>query len=70
MTTEQIILTEIDELPEHLKREVVDFIGFLKSKYKGKKSAISSKRVFGKSKGKYTLSKDFDSPLEDFKEYM
>ena len=26
--------------------------------------------VFGYAKGKYTMSADFDEPLEDFKDYM
>lgn len=56
MTTKQIILTEIEEFPESLKQEVVDFIGFLKSKYKKTASLESGKRIFGKSKGKYTMT--------------
>ena len=27
-------------------------------------------RIFGRSKGRYTLAPDFDAPLDDFKEYM
>jgi Protein of unknown function (DUF2281) len=37
------------------------------------KSAKSNKKIipkFGSAKGKIRLSADFDSPLEDFKDYM
>jgi len=27
-------------------------------------------RIFGCSKGKYHMAKDFDAPLDDFKDYM
>lgn len=70
MMTEQTIYAEINSLPENLKQEVIDFVEFLKSKYKLKKVEKNSDRVFGKSKGKYVLSEGFDAPLDDFKEYM
>lgn len=32
--TEQLIIKQLEQLPEHLKREVLDFAGFLLEKYK------------------------------------
>ena len=55
----------IDSLPLSLKKEVADFVAFLKMKSK-KKSSITQ-REFGYAKGKIQLSKDFDDPLDLFK---
>ena len=77
MVTEKLILSEIYKLPETLKLEVLHFIVFLKqeNKIKNKKfiginSNDNNIRIFGKSKNKYILAPDFDSPLDDFKEYL
>ena len=59
---------DINSLPKALRDEVADFVAFLK-----KKSKIKSKlkvREFGYAKGKIELSKDFDEPLEEFKNYI
>ena len=58
---------EIESLPLSLRKEVADFVAFLKSK-SSKKSRVKS-REFGYAKGKVQLSKDFDDPLDIFKEY-
>ncbi len=55
---------DIDSLPLSLKKEVADFVTFLKMKSK-KKSSIKQ-REFGYAKGKIQLSKDFDDPLDKF----
>ncbi|MBK8563526.1 MAG: DUF2281 domain-containing protein [Saprospiraceae bacterium] len=71
--TEQIILSEIYRLPESMKQEVLHFIAFLKETRAAEKQQMEkpkSKRVFGRTKGKYTLAPDFDAPLDDFKDYM
>jgi hypothetical protein len=47
---------------------VYDFIEFLLSKTKQNKNKIIPK--FGSAKGKIIMRKDFDEPLDDFKEYM
>jgi hypothetical protein len=68
---ENIILYEINQLPENLKLEALHYILFLKKEYL--ESNIinkSDKRIFGRVKGKYQLAPDFDEPLDDFKEYM
>ena len=67
--TDRSIIYQIKLLPENLKQEVMDFIGFLMTKYDIKQEAQKSP-VFGSAKGKYVLADDFDEPLEDFKDYM
>jgi hypothetical protein len=59
--------TKLDALPQNLKQEVADFIDFLLQK-----SGKVSKPVpqFGSAKGKIKMSPDFDTPLDDFKDYM
>lgn len=69
--TEKLILSEIYQLPESLKLEVLHFIIFLKSEYAQKYATPQpKKRIFGRAKGKYVLASDFDAPLEDFNDYM
>ena len=59
-------------MPEDLKKEVADFVAFLKQK--GEKTSADQKkpgkRQFGSMKGQIWMADDFDAPLEDFKEYM
>ncbi|MCA6514869.1 MAG: DUF2281 domain-containing protein [Chitinophagaceae bacterium] len=59
---------EINSLPKALRQEVADFVAFLKAKTKSKKQL--KQREFGFAKGKIKLSKDFDEPLDIFKEYI
>jgi hypothetical protein len=54
-------------LPEDIKKEVSDFVSFLK--YKKTKSKTKN-RKFGYAKGFFKVTADFDKPLDDFKEYM
>ncbi len=65
--TDTQLFTEISSLPANLKREVSDFVAFLKQKRK--KRSIIKKRQFGYAKGFFELTDDFDKPLDDFKEY-
>ncbi|MDB5262921.1 MAG: hypothetical protein JWQ14_2202 [Adhaeribacter sp.] len=62
------LYTQIASLPPELKKEVSDFVAFLKQKSKAKKEI--KERQFGYAKDFFTMSPDFDEPLEDFKEYM
>lgn len=59
---------KINSLPTNLRQEVADFVEFLKTK-KVVKSKFK-KREFGCGKSKIILAKDFDSPLEIFKDYV
>ena len=63
-------------LPDHLKKEVEDFIDFLRLKsvknneidfVEGEKKAI---RTPGLAKGLIEMRDDFDAPLDGFNEYM
>ncbi len=60
---------EINSLPKSLRDEVADFVAFLKNK-SVKKSSSLKQRQFGFAKGKIQLTKDFDDPLDMFKDYM
>jgi hypothetical protein len=64
---DKLIINQLQVLPENLKQEVLDFIGYLIMKYSKDQK---NKPKFGSAKGKYILAADFDEPLEDFKEYM
>ena len=62
------LYSEISTLPVSLKKEVMDFVEFLKTK---KRSRTKIKeRKFGCLKGLFKMHDDFDEPLDDFKEYM
>ena len=59
---------DIESLPMSLRKEVADFVAFLKTK--NKRNTKVKSREFGYAKGKIQFSKDFDEPLEIFKEYI
>jgi len=65
------LYSKLSTLPESMKAEVADFIDSLISKAR-KEKAIKQipKPKFGSGKGLFTMSNDFDEPLEDFNEYM
>ena len=66
-----LLYSKLSALPENLKKEVADFIEFLLMKSKqGKPDSKNSSPKFGSGKGMFTMHKDFDEPLEDFKDYM
>ncbi len=66
------LLTEITSLPPELRREVEDFVAFLRAKKQPQplEKGQLKEREFGYAKGKVWLSDDFDAPLSDFNEYM
>jgi hypothetical protein len=66
--TDLQLYTQISSLPADLKKEVSDFVEFLKHKTKSKPRL--KKRQLGAAKGLIVMSPDFDEPLEDFKDYM
>lgn len=66
-----LLYSKLAALPEHLRMEVSDFIDFLATKAnKYKSENHKSKPKFGSGKGIFIMHKDFDEPLDDFKEYM
>jgi len=62
------LYSQISSLPSDLKKEVSDFVAFLKHKSKSEKKI--KERQFGYAKGFFKVADDFDEPLEAFKEYM
>lgn len=66
--TDLQLYTTISGLPDDLKKEVEDFVEFLKAK--NKKEKTITEREFGCAKGLIEMSPDFDEPLDDFKDYM
>ncbi len=62
------LYTTISSLPADLKKEVEDFVEFLKTKTKKEKNI--TEREFGCAKGLIEMSPDFDEPLDDFKDHM
>ena len=69
MTEEKAILSQIQQLPEQLKQEVLHYIEFLQAKYNAQNQKPQNRKA-GSAEGKFKLAPDFDAPLEDFKEYM
>ena len=66
--TDVQLFSQISLLPADLKKEVSDFVEFLKQK---KKTKVNLKqRQLGAAKGLIKMTPDFDEPLEDFKDYM
>lgn len=70
----QELIEKINILPEELQKEVFDFVEFLGQKYdvpSGKTQVTKKiKSNYGDAKGLIVISKDFDEPLDDFKDYM
>ena len=66
--TDLELYTELSTLPPDLKKEVQDFMAFLKAKAKSGKP--QKERVFGGAKGFFKMQPDFDAPLDDFNEYQ
>lgn len=61
--TEQMALRQLQQLPDDLKQEALDFIGYLWTKYNAQKSE-KNRPQFGSAKGKYQMAEDFDAPLD------
>jgi hypothetical protein len=66
--TDLRLYSELSSLPADLKKQVQDFIEFLKTK--ARKQNSNKQRQFGAAKGFFKMHDDFDEPLEDFKDYM
>ena len=50
--TDQLILLQLKEMPDNLKQEVLDFIGYLSAKYKlPSNQQPRNKKHFGKYRG-------------------
>jgi hypothetical protein len=69
---EQVILEQIQRLPESLQQEALQYIEGLVSKHTQPEQthAISRRNAFGIWKGQVWIADDFDAPLDDLQEYM
>ena len=66
--TPTVLYTKISTLPSSLQKELLDYMDFLIQKHKPKKNIKHPKA--GCMQGTFTMSADFNAPIEDFKEYM
>lgn len=66
---ENDLISKIESLPESLRKEVEDFIDFLKAK-KSEETICDKTRKAGFAKGMFVIKEGFDDPLEDFKDYQ
>jgi hypothetical protein len=62
-----LLYTKFSKLPDDLKSEVALFIDFLLNK---NKKPTKTKAKFGSAKGMFKMKKNFDDPIEDFKDYQ
>lgn len=62
-----LLYSKLSNLPDNMKREVGDFIDFLLNK---NKTPSKNKAKFGSAKGMFKMNKNFDDPIEDFKDYQ
>lgn len=62
-----ILYTKLSSLPDNLNSEVANFIDFLISK---NKKSLKQKPKFGSAKGMFKMKKNFDDPIDDFKDYQ
>jgi Protein of unknown function (DUF2281) len=72
MLSPQLIAT-LDKLSPDLQNEILHYAEYLATKYNeaSRRETPSIKyRQAGTMKGMFTMSDDFDAPLEDLKEYM
>jgi hypothetical protein len=63
------IYIKLATLPDDMKKEVGDFVEFLKSKTIVKEKTKIQRKA-GLAKGLIQMKEGFDEPLDDFKEYM
>ena len=69
MNNSEILASKIGNLPEELKKEVLDFMEYLIHKHKMQGESRKTPK-FGSCKDLFLIPSDFDEPLEDFQEYM
>ncbi|MEK6480576.1 DUF2281 domain-containing protein [Catalinimonas sp. 4WD22] len=63
------IYIKLASLPDDQKKEVGDFVEFLRSKTIAVEKSKTQRKA-GLAKGLIQMKEGFDDPLEDFKEYM
>ena len=70
MVSPQLIAT-LDKLPPNLQAEILNYAEYLANKQLPPPETPPKKyRQAGTMRGMFTMSDDFDDPLEDLKDYM
>jgi Protein of unknown function (DUF2281) len=70
---EQVILEQIQRLPESLQQDALRYIeGLIAQHTQHQQTPTSIERInaFGIWKGQVWMADDFDAPLDDLQEYM
>ncbi len=62
-----LLYDKFSKLPDSMKSEVSNFIDFLMTKNKARSK---QKPKFGSAKGMFKMKKNFDDPIDDFKDYQ
>jgi len=62
-----LLYSKLANLPDSMKSEVSNFIDFLMTK---NKTHATQKPEFGSAKGMFKMKKNFDDPIDDFKDYQ
>lgn len=72
MISPQLIAT-LDKLPPNLQTEILHYAEYLAAKYTPAPQAETPPQIYrraGTMKGMFTMSEDFDAPLEDLQDYI
>ncbi|NET29327.1 DUF2281 domain-containing protein [Okeania sp. SIO1I7] len=72
MNTELALWKVVINLPESLKKELLNYAEYLREKYPNNQQfteKIETFRGYGSWAGQIIMSDDFDEPLEDLAEY-
>lgn len=64
------LFVKIESLPSELRKELIDFFGYLLQPKKQPKEPHKRGGVPRLAKGRIVIADDFDAPLEHFKPYM
>lgn len=73
MNTDIALWKVVINLPEYLKKELLNYAEYLREKYPNNQQfteKIETVRGYGSWAGQIIMSDDFDEPLEDLAEYM
>jgi len=62
-----LLYSKFSNLPDSMKSEVSNFIDFLMTK---NKVQATQKPKFGSAKGMFKMKKNFDDPIDEFKDYQ
>jgi hypothetical protein len=68
MTHADLVYHHLQQLPDSVAAEVLDFVLYLEQKQRP--GADAPERQPGSAKGQIWIADDFDAPLDDFKDYQ